>query len=61
MSFATAEKLRAAVSQEDWNEVVALLQKSSSFQAAQALRSLAFDQQERLFVHLPLDLASQVI
>ena len=56
-----AERLQNAVSRTHWNEAVALLQTSDAVQAAAALGDLAFEQQQSLFRHLPLDLAAVVV
>ena len=61
MNSPIAERLRDAVSQARWNEAVALLQTSDAAQAAAALGDLAFEHQQSLFRHLPLDLAAAVI
>ena len=61
MSSPIAERLRGAVSQARWHEAVALLQTSDAEQAAAALDELAFEQQQSLFRHLPVDLAAVVV
>ena len=61
MSSPIAEQLRDAVSQARWNEAVALLQTSDAARAAAALGELAFEQQQSLFRHLPVDLAAAVV
>jgi ABC-type glutathione transport system ATPase component len=61
MSSPIAEQLRDAVSQARWNEAVALLQTSDGAQAAAAVNELAFEQQQLLFRHLPIDLSAAVI
>jgi NitT/TauT family transport system ATP-binding protein len=61
MSPPLAERLRNAVSQAHWNEAVALLQTSDAVEAAEALGTLPFEQQQSLFRHLPLDLAAAVV
>jgi NitT/TauT family transport system ATP-binding protein len=61
MSSPMGERLRDAVSQARWNEAVALLQTSDAVQAAAALDELAFEQQQSLFRHLPVELAAAVI
>ena len=61
MNSEIGERLREAVSQGHWDEAVALLQTSETAQAAKALSELAFDQQQSLFRHLPLDLAAAVV
>jgi len=53
--------LRDAVSQNRWNEAVALLQTSEAAHAADAMDELPFDQQQSLFRHLPLDLAAAIV
>jgi NitT/TauT family transport system ATP-binding protein len=53
--------LRDAVSQDRWNEAVALLQTSEAAHAADAMDELPFDQQQSLFRHLPLDLAAAIV
>ncbi len=61
MNSEIGERLRDAVSQNHWDEAVALLQTSETAQAAKALSELPFDQQQSLFRHLPLDLAAAVV
>jgi NitT/TauT family transport system ATP-binding protein len=61
MNSPIAERLRDAVSQGRWNEAVALLQTSEAVRAASALEELAFEQQQSLFRHLPVDLAAVVV
>ena len=61
MSSLIAERLRDAVSQAHWNEAVALLQTSDAALAAAAVGELAFEQQQPLFRHLPLDLGAAVV
>ena len=56
-----AERLQKAVAQARWSEAVALLQTCDAMQAAAALGSLPFEQQQSLFRHLPLDLAAVVV
>jgi NitT/TauT family transport system ATP-binding protein len=56
-----AERLQNAVAQARWSEAVALLQTCDAIQAAAALGSLPFEQQQSLFRHLPLDLAAIVV
>jgi NitT/TauT family transport system ATP-binding protein len=53
--------LRDAVSQDRWNEAVALLQTSDAPHAAEAMDELPFDQQQSLFRHLPLGLAAAIV
>ena len=48
-----AERLQSAVAQARWSEAVALLQTCDAIQAAAALGSLPFEQQQSLFRHLP--------
>src|SRR3984957_1416970 len=61
MSSAIIDRLREAVSQDHWNEAVALLQTSDPFLAAEALDDLPFELQQSLFRHLPVDLAATVV
>jgi NitT/TauT family transport system ATP-binding protein len=61
MSSPMVEQLRDAVSQARWNEAVALLQTSDAARAAAAMDELAFEQQQSLFRHLPVDLAAAVV
>ena len=61
MTSPITDSLREAVTQTHWNEAIALLQTSDTSEAAEALRDLAFDQQQSLFRHLPLDLAAAVV
>jgi NitT/TauT family transport system ATP-binding protein len=61
MSSAIIDRLREAVSQDHWNEAVALLQTSDPSLAAEALDDLPFELQQSLFRHLPVDLAATVV
>jgi NitT/TauT family transport system ATP-binding protein len=61
MSSLITERVRNAVLQDHWNEAVALLQICDASQAAEALGSFPFEQQQRLFRRLPLGLAASVI
>jgi NitT/TauT family transport system ATP-binding protein len=61
MSSPIAEQLRDAVSQGRWNEAVALLQTSDAARAAAAVDELAFEQQQTLFRHLPVDVSAAVV
>lgn len=61
MSSPITDRLRDAVSQGHWDEVVALLRTSETAHAAAALSELPFDQQQSLFRHLPLDLAAALV
>jgi NitT/TauT family transport system ATP-binding protein len=61
MSSPITEKLRNAVSQNYWNEAVALLRTCDPAKAAEALGDLPFEQQQRVFRRLPLDLAAAVV
>jgi len=56
-----SEKLRTALSHSRWNEGVALIETSPLSEAADALKSLPFEQQEALFSRLPFDRAASVI
>jgi len=58
MNPPVAERLQDAVSQARWNEAVTLLQSCDAVQAAAALGSLPFEQQQSLFRRLPRDLAA---
>ena len=61
MSSLITERVRNAVLQDHWNEAVALLQTCDASQAAEALGSFPFEQQQRLFRRLPLGLAASVV
>ena len=61
MSSPLTEGLQNAVSQSHWDEAAALLQACGAAQAAEALASLPFEQQQRMFRHLPMDLAAAVV
>jgi NitT/TauT family transport system ATP-binding protein len=61
MASPITDILRDAVSQDRWNEAVALLQTSAAAHAAEAMDELPFDQQQSLFRHLPLDLAAAIV
>ena len=61
MSSPIADRLRDAVSEARWDEAVALLQTRDAFQAAEALGSLPFEQQQSVFRHLPLDLGASIV
>jgi NitT/TauT family transport system ATP-binding protein len=61
MSSPITEKLRNALSESDWNQAVTLLQRFDPPKAAEALSELSFEQQQRLFRHLPLGLAAALV
>ena len=61
MSSTVAQILRNALVEGRWHEAAALLRNSDSAQAAAALGELSFEQQQLLFLHLPLDLAAVVL
>ena len=61
MSSVITPTLRNALSQEHWDEAAELLRNSDPAQAAAALGELAFEEQQQLFRHLPLDLGSVVL
>jgi NitT/TauT family transport system ATP-binding protein len=61
MSSVITPTLRNALSQERWDEAEELLRNSDTAQAAAALGELPFEQQQQLFRHLPLDLASVIV
>src|SRR5258708_12053124 len=61
MNPPVAERLQNAVAQARWSEAVALLQTCDAIQAAAALGSLPFEQQQSLFRRLPLELAAVVV
>src|ERR1035437_9687380 len=61
MNPPVAERLQDTVSQARWNEAVTLLQSCDALQAAAALVSLPFEQQQSLFRRLPRDLAAAVV
>ena len=61
MSSVITPTLRNALSQERWDEAAELLRNSDPAQAAAALGELAFEEQQQLFRHLPLDLGSVVL
>ena len=61
MNSATTENLRNAAAQGRWEEAIALLQIAESSQAAEAMNRLPFEQQEKLFRRLPLELAASLI
>jgi len=61
MNPPVAERLQDTVSQARWNEAVTLLQSCDAVQAAAALGSLPFEQQQSLFRRLPRDLAAAVV
>jgi len=61
MSSPMVEQLRDAVSRARWNEAVALLQTSDAARAAAAMNELAFEQQQSLFRHLPVDLGAALV
>src|ERR1039457_4015153 len=61
MNPPVAERLQDTASQARWNEAVTLLQSCDAVQAAAALGSLPFEQQQSLFRRLPRDLAAAVV
>ena len=61
MNSPIAERFQDAVSQARWNEAVALLRTRDTAQAAAALVSLPFEQQQSLFRRLPQDLAAAIV
>ena len=61
MSSSLTESLRNAVQESDWKKAVSLLQPCDVSQAAGIVGELSFEQQQRLFRHLPLDLAAAVV
>jgi NitT/TauT family transport system ATP-binding protein len=61
MNSPITERLQSAVAQARWNEAVALLETFDAVQAAAALGTLPFEQQQSLFRRLPLDLATVVV
>jgi NitT/TauT family transport system ATP-binding protein len=61
MSSAIRQILRDALAQGRWDEGTTLLRNSDTAQTAEALSTLSFEQQQLLFLHLPLDLAAKVL
>ncbi len=61
MSSAVTQILRNALFEGRWNEATALLRNFDPGQAGAALGELSFEQQQLLFLHLPLDLAAAVL
>jgi NitT/TauT family transport system ATP-binding protein len=61
MISAIEEKFRKALSQSDWAEAAALLQNSDLATAVESLRRLPFEQQQKVFLELPLQFAAPLI
>ena len=61
MTSLLAEQLRGALSQNRWDEAVALLETSDAADATRALKSLPFEQQGALFQRMPLQLAAALV
>jgi len=61
MNSPLAEKLSGAVTGGHWSEAVALVQTAGVRDAAQAMGSLPFEQQQALFRRFPLTLAAAVV
>ena len=61
MSSPIRGRVRNAVLQDHRNEAVALLQTCDASQAAKALESFPFEQQQRLFRLLPLGFAASLV
>jgi len=61
MISAIEEKFRKALSQSDWAEAAALLQNSDLATAVESLRRLPFEQQQKVFLELPLQFAASLI
>jgi NitT/TauT family transport system ATP-binding protein len=53
--------LRDSIQSANWNEVTALLQGLDAMTAAQQLGALAFEQQQEVLRHIPLDLAAVIL
>ncbi len=60
MTPTVAEKLRAAISQERWEQAIAFLKPMQAEAAAAGVMTLPFDEQKRLFRRLPIDLAARL-
>jgi ABC-type glutathione transport system ATPase component len=58
MTQGTPEQFRQLVSDRRWDHAIALLRWFDSSVAADALMSVPFEEQERLFQMLPIDLAA---
>jgi NitT/TauT family transport system ATP-binding protein len=61
MNPPVAEKLRASLSQGNWEQAAAMLQRMDPGSAADLLMSLPFEQQQALFRRLTPDLAATLI
>ena len=61
MISAIEEKFRKALSQSDWAEAAALLQNSDLANVVESLRRLPFEQQQKVFLELPLQFAASLI
>jgi len=61
MSSVITPILQNALSQARWNEAAEVLRNSVGQQAAAALGELPFEQQQLLFLHLPLDVAAAML
>ena len=57
----SAEPLRELVSRGQWQEAVAYLHSFSREKAADALLALAFEDQQKLFCHLPVQFAGELV
>ncbi|HLK67847.1 MAG TPA: AAA-associated domain-containing protein [Bryobacteraceae bacterium] len=55
------DKLRAALSEGNWDRAIAMLQKVDPAVAADVFQEMPFDQQQILFRRLPLDFAAQLV
>src|SRR5271169_6406152 len=60
MTETTTEKLRASLSQGQWDRALDLLQQIDPTAAADLLMKVPFEQQQVLFRRLPVDFAAQL-
>jgi len=61
MSAPTGEKLREILSQERWDQAVALLEQLGPSEAADWLVRIPFEEQETLFRRLPVEFAAALV
>jgi NitT/TauT family transport system ATP-binding protein len=61
MSAVAGDKLRELLSQERWDQAVALLEQLGATQSADLLQRLPFEQQQVLFRRLPIEFAAALV
>jgi len=60
MTASLTEKLRAMISQERWEQAVAMLRPLDPADAARLLMGIPFEEQQEMFRRLPIDLAGRL-